>query len=97
MPWTKARGPRLDFYIELLRQEGALLGEPYTRQLDGKLRELRFSLRGAGDSDHLLDRSRAPHCPYSLCLLKLGSESGSRLSGHGGRCSGAWRNSENGR
>lgn len=37
---------KVDFYIELLRQEGALLGEPYTRQLDGKLRELRFSLHG---------------------------------------------------
>lgn len=32
------------FYIDLLADEGALLGEPYTRQLDGKLRELRFHL-----------------------------------------------------
>ncbi|GAA0952360.1 type II toxin-antitoxin system RelE/ParE family toxin [Nonomuraea longicatena] len=32
------------FYIDLLAAEGALLGEPYTRQLDGKLRELRFYL-----------------------------------------------------
>ncbi|MEV3924354.1 type II toxin-antitoxin system RelE/ParE family toxin [Actinomadura coerulea] len=32
------------FYIDLLADEGVLLGEPYTRQLDGKLRELRFHL-----------------------------------------------------
>jgi hypothetical protein len=30
------------FYIELLAEQGAHLGEPYTRQLRGKLRELRF-------------------------------------------------------
>lgn len=34
------------FYIDLLAAEGVLLGEPYTRQLDGKLRELRFHLGG---------------------------------------------------
>ena len=32
------------FYVELLAEQGPLLGEPYTRQLDGKLRELRFHL-----------------------------------------------------
>ena len=32
------------FYIDLLRDQGPLLGEPYTKQLDGKLRELRFYL-----------------------------------------------------
>ncbi|MFF0493249.1 type II toxin-antitoxin system RelE/ParE family toxin [Nocardia sp. NPDC003482] len=35
---------RAAFYIDLLAEEGPLLGEPYTRQLDGKLRELRFHL-----------------------------------------------------
>lgn len=30
------------FYVELLRDKGVGLKEPYTRQLDGKLRELRF-------------------------------------------------------
>lgn len=34
-------------YVDLLAEQGALLGEPYTKQLDGKLRELRFHL----DSD----------------------------------------------
>ncbi|GAA0612096.1 hypothetical protein GCM10010174_32030 [Kutzneria viridogrisea] len=34
------------FYIDLLADQGPLLGEPYTRQLDGKLRELRFHLDG---------------------------------------------------
>lgn len=32
------------FYIDLLAEQGPLLGEPYTKQLDGKLRELRFHL-----------------------------------------------------
>jgi hypothetical protein len=32
------------FYVDLLAERGALLSEPYTRQLDGKLRELRFHL-----------------------------------------------------
>ncbi|MEO3812435.1 type II toxin-antitoxin system RelE/ParE family toxin [Sphaerisporangium sp. B11E5] len=32
------------FYIDLLAERGVLLGEPYTRQLCGKLRELRFHL-----------------------------------------------------
>jgi hypothetical protein len=32
------------FYVDLLAEQGALLGEPYTKQLDGKLRELRFNL-----------------------------------------------------
>ena len=34
------------FYVDLLAERGPLLGEPYTRQLDGKLRELRFHLHG---------------------------------------------------
>ena len=32
------------FYIDLLQEQGVLLDEPYTRQLKGKLRELRFNL-----------------------------------------------------
>ncbi len=32
------------FYIDLLADKGVMLDEPYTRQLDGKLRELRFHL-----------------------------------------------------
>lgn len=31
-------------YVDLLANEGVHLGEPFTRQLRGKLRELRFSL-----------------------------------------------------
>jgi phage-related protein len=35
------------FYIDLVADRGVHLGEPYTRQLHGKLRELRFyDLRG---------------------------------------------------
>jgi hypothetical protein len=32
------------FYVDLLAEQDPLLGEPYTRQLDGKLRKLRFHL-----------------------------------------------------
>jgi hypothetical protein len=35
---------RIAFYIDLLAERGPLLDEPHTRQLDGKLRELRFWL-----------------------------------------------------
>ncbi|MEO3853564.1 type II toxin-antitoxin system RelE/ParE family toxin [Acrocarpospora sp. B8E8] len=35
---------RAAFYVDLLAAEGPLLSEPYTKQLDGKLRELRFHL-----------------------------------------------------
>jgi hypothetical protein len=35
---------RTAFYVDLLAEQGPLLGEPYTKQLDGKLRELRFHL-----------------------------------------------------
>ncbi|WP_090060549.1 type II toxin-antitoxin system RelE/ParE family toxin [Lentzea fradiae] len=34
------------FYVDLLAREGVHLGEPYSRQLHGKLRELRFYLDG---------------------------------------------------
>ena len=36
--------PRAAFYIDLLAEQGPLLGEPYAKQLVGKLRELRFYL-----------------------------------------------------
>ncbi|MFG1845139.1 type II toxin-antitoxin system RelE/ParE family toxin [Micromonospora carbonacea] len=35
---------RAAFYVDLLGGRGPLLGEPYTKQLDGKLRESRFYL-----------------------------------------------------
>lgn len=35
-----------DVAINRLEREGVLLGEPYTRQLDGKLRELRLMVAG---------------------------------------------------
>ena len=34
------------FHLDPLEERGALLGEPYTRQLAGKLRELRFYCGG---------------------------------------------------
>jgi len=41
---------RAEFYIDLLAERGPLLDEPYTRQLRGKLRELRFYLGTRGDA-----------------------------------------------
>jgi hypothetical protein len=48
--WLEALNDR-DFgtvsrYIDLLEEQGVHLSEPYTRQLRGKLRELRFHLVG---------------------------------------------------
>jgi hypothetical protein len=37
---------RAQFHIDRLAESGPLLDEPHTRQLDGKLRELRFYLEG---------------------------------------------------
>jgi len=35
---------RVDFHVDRLEQQGPLLDEPHTKQLDGKLRELRCYL-----------------------------------------------------
>lgn len=35
---------RVDFHIDRLSQKGPLLDEPHSKQLDGKLREVRFFL-----------------------------------------------------
>lgn len=37
---------RVGFHVDRLAEVGPLLDEPFTRQLDGKLRELRFYLGG---------------------------------------------------
>jgi hypothetical protein len=37
---------RVQFHFDRLEEQGPLLDEPHTRQLDGKLRELRFFLSG---------------------------------------------------
>lgn len=39
------------FYVDLLAEQGPLLGEPYTRQLDGKLRELRRCIAAGHTAD----------------------------------------------
>jgi len=41
---------RAEFYIDLLAERGPLLDQPYTRQLRGKVRELRFYLGSRGDA-----------------------------------------------
>lgn len=41
---------RVEFYIDLLAERGVQLTEPYTRQLSGKLRELRFYLGPSGEA-----------------------------------------------
>lgn len=52
--WIESLPPaefgRVEFYIDLLSQRGPLLDQPYTRQLRGKLRELRFYLGSRGDA-----------------------------------------------
>lgn len=35
---------RVGFHVDRLAGQGPLLDEPHTKQLDGKLRELRFTL-----------------------------------------------------
>jgi hypothetical protein len=42
----EADAARVRFHIDRLAEFGATLDEPHTRQLDGKLRELRFYLSG---------------------------------------------------
>ena len=44
---------RVEFYIDLLADRGPLLDQPYTRQLRGKLRELRFYLGSRGQAVRL--------------------------------------------
>jgi phage-related protein len=41
---TEEEQGRVQFYFDLLEEKGVLLDEPCTRQLRGKLRELRFYL-----------------------------------------------------
>ena len=40
------RQSRVAFHVDRLAEQGPTLNEPFTRQLDGKLRELRFFLDG---------------------------------------------------
>jgi hypothetical protein len=47
------------FHLDLLEERGALLGEPYTRQLAGKLRGAAVLLRRAAGADLVLDRAGA--------------------------------------
>ncbi|MEU7959635.1 type II toxin-antitoxin system RelE/ParE family toxin [Micromonospora humida] len=54
---------RAAFYIDLLASRGVLLGEPHTRQLDGKLRELRFYLEHSAGTRDVLDSFRAEDHP----------------------------------
>jgi hypothetical protein len=48
---------RVDFLVGLLAGHAADLGEPYTRHLGGKVRELRFHLLAQHAPRHLLARS----------------------------------------
>lgn len=50
---------RVEFYIDLLADRGVALGDPYTRQLSGKLRELLLlGAVGQRGSDQLLHSHR---------------------------------------
>jgi Gp49-like protein DUF891 len=48
---------RADFLVGLLAEHAEDLGEPYTRHLGGKVRELRFPSAAPADQSHLLARS----------------------------------------
>jgi hypothetical protein len=52
--WVQGLPPgefgRAEFYIDLLAARGPLLDQPYSRQLRGKLRELRLYLGSRGDA-----------------------------------------------
>ena len=41
---TEGEQARVGFHVDRLSDQGPLLDEPHTKQLDGKLRELRFYL-----------------------------------------------------
>ena len=45
------------FYIDLLADQGVALDEPFTRQLRGKLRELRFHVDRGAVAYHLPHRA----------------------------------------
>ena len=47
---SEAEFGRVEFYIDLLTEKGVHLDHPYTRQLRGKLRELRFYLGPVGST-----------------------------------------------
>ena len=50
------------FYIDLLQEQGVHLDEPYTRQLAGKLRELRFHLGHERQRSATTSRAGAGSC-----------------------------------
>ena len=54
---------RADFLVGLLAEQADTLGEPYTRHLGGKVRELRFHLLAQQAAHHLLARARPPDHP----------------------------------
>jgi hypothetical protein len=45
--WPTTQFATAAFYVDPVGERGPLLGEPYTRQLDGKLRECASTWRGA--------------------------------------------------
>jgi hypothetical protein len=71
------------FYIDLLAERGPLLGEPYTRRLVGKLRELRFHLDRQAVRDHLLD------CPPERRIILFDPQAAN--AGAGGDTTGSAR------
>jgi hypothetical protein len=76
------------FYVDLLADQGPLLSEPYTRQLDGKLRELRFHLqRGAVRLTYWIAPGR--RIVLLTVFRKPGCGRTARLIGPAGRFDGA--------
>ncbi len=71
---------RVRFHIDRLSELGPQLDEPHTRQLDGKLRELRFHLEGRQMRiTYWIARVDGSSC--SRCLRRPSARSDERSSG----------------
>ncbi len=61
--WLEGLGDRdfgrVDFLVGLLAERAEDLGEPYTRHLGGKVRELRFHMLSGTRAAGLRDRARS--------------------------------------
>lgn len=68
---------QVERHVDLLAEEGVLLGEPFTRQLRGKLRELRFYLGRRQTRITYYVASVGELC-CSLCSRRRGNTSGPR-------------------
>ena len=79
---------QVERYIDLLADQGVYLREPFTRQLRGKLRELRFYL-GRQQTRITYYVASGRRVVLLTVLQRRVSVSGLRSSAHGRRCNAA--------